>query len=253
MTNLARGCLLLLACVAAGCGQAAYDAKLNDTLAYHKYLHQFASLERKLSQIPDTNLAFRMPAGRRMLGYNEQSANPSNASETIPADRVQASFVRLPNLHVTWEIDDATREGNLYTCVYVASVAPPDPDLPERLRSEVAEAFPEAEVAWEAVDLPTPQFGVSMPWRVLTVTGPQIFYSFRTRGSQTTQGTYLLYLYENDQQQVMLGWRFPTSIADSRDYATISRRMAGSLQILGPVVPPSDTAGEPAGEGASTD
>lgn len=210
-----------------GCGTGGYEKLLRNNTAAISRRAQFNQLYAA-QQIEGTTLLIRFPQVFKR-SYTAASADPDTGQPLDPR-RLQAPFLLLPGFKLCWEAfagpDNARLPYYCYLAAPTAAEIPAGTTLAETLRSQLASKFPGA--AWEEVSCLSPT-GAAIPWRRLTVSGAQDFY---TGGGQyaSLPGRFQLYLYEAQGLYILVGWRVPDSIALTANLDQLAELTAGTLE-----------------------
>jgi hypothetical protein len=106
-STIGRGIATLLLVACSGCGQAAYEAKMEKTLDRLKHEAQFNDLERfgiprteQLLQIPGTSYRIRLPKSffQTATIFTPESQNPLTGVGLMPPELMQPPFIKLPSV-----------------------------------------------------------------------------------------------------------------------------------------------------------
>jgi hypothetical protein len=214
-----------------GCGTRGYEKLVAQRAADFEQRAQFNQLYAD-QQIEGTSISIRFPQVFKR-SYTAASADP-DTGQPIDPRRLQPPFLLLPGFKLCWEAlggpDNARLPYYCYLAVPTAAEIPAGTSLAETLRSELASKFPGA--AWEDVTCRSLE-GALVPWRRLTVSGPQ---DFHVGGGQYSllPGRFQLYLHEAQGQYVIVGWRVPDSIALAANLDQLAELTAGTISVAPP-------------------
>jgi hypothetical protein len=217
MSGATRSKILLVATVlliASGCGTSDYNQLVDRGVATLRSSVKFHGLFGP-STIPGTPYSVRVPV-LYTNSYNQQSAHPDDGDKINP-QRLQAPFMPA-SLPTKLMFEGTVKEGNrklpFYCYITAVEAKPGDAD---RIASEIATGLksvsPDQAPVWEPVDADTPT-GKAIPWRRIRAEGEQPFMVKvdDQLEIQKLPGVYEVWLHEDSDQVVMIGWRAPKSI-----------------------------------------
>ena len=162
------------------------------------------------TEIPGTGLSMRYPKfiDGNAKAYNEQSAEPNGQGNVNPG-RLYPPFLKIPGLHVTYEIPGYDTVSGEQLTIYCYLAAMPAADavvegkpIEEWIQAQLAKTFGDA-VQWEDVKCPT-QAGTQTDWRAITVKGNQVFLDVNAT-PRNVPGVFELYTKELEGNRVLIG------------------------------------------------
>ncbi len=253
--NRFRGPLFLLLFVSiAGCGTGEYgkrfQARLSELQRQAPFTRHLYGGDTPLTDQSDVQLGLfiRLPKffDREPLRTNSQN----ELGGRIDENRTQPPFLRFPGYSMTYEkfMQDKQSRGLPLHC-YIAAVpvkGSAEVDLQTQLADQVKAAFPEAQLTWEEVALPTPT-GETITWKRLSVEGEQRFDA-QDDLSHNLPGRFQIDLHSFEHVRLMLGWRAPDSIAEEAQFFPAANAALGTARSEGPPA----TEGTPAETPAET-
>jgi hypothetical protein len=236
--------VLLALFVAAGCGTAEYERRMQARLVELRHQAKFRSLNDVPSELLEgsTELTIRLPI---KAGVPMTTATPdqNDTSKPMDARRLQPPFLPLPGFKLCFEqMIEAKGQQLPYTMYIAAEKLPPLPEGAEKrdpvestLVNQLQTAFPDGDFKWTDVQCSSPDptstplpgvpptFGTVL-WRSLEVSNDQEFFSIPDGGVQTyvtLPGTLKLFLYEHKENGdtryfVLLGWRVPKTVLEEQ-------------------------------------
>ena len=217
-----RCSLLLLASLLAGCSAGRYDADYGKSLSAYRDAAPFAVLQPQPASFASGRMTVRLP-----LGFVEVVAGPPAVADGPPVkpdpSRLRPPFLaELPGYLGTHERRMVAEGAELPVAVAVGELpaaigrATVEKAILEQARAD--EAFKGGSQAWADREV-VPRNGGPRAWRVLTLTGPQVFESV-VAGNQEYKrwdGTCEIWMSADPQQEVIVvvAWRVPATLAAS--------------------------------------
>lgn len=231
------------ACLCAGCGTAAYEAKLDGAVKQIKLDNQFVGLDVsetlvagiKNEQGIGAKVSLRKPSFFDGPAFTEGAADPRNPVEPLPAERVKPPVLpNFPGFRFSYEIFNTTlnRPPNA-THIYFG-VQPSEAGVSERIANELQAAVPDAAPpAWSNVPATTPTGG-SVMWRTLSINKPQPFWRAGDTTPVERPGLFQIWMYEQQGFQVLVGLR--TTMTDD-ELNELRRNVVAALGTVRVVTP----------------
>lgn len=211
-------CLVLLA---AGCSAARYDADYAKALDKHRSEAPFAVLQTMPVEFAAGRMTARMPQGFGAV-LAEAGGDPGQPAPRLEPSRLRPAFLDdLAGYEGTFERRLAADAAELPASLAVWSLPAADgsraaleKSLLDKARGD--EAFQKTESAWADRQV-VPRAGGPAGWRVLSLTGPQLFESV-VAGNQEYKrwdATCELWLGADpaSDSRVLLVWRVPAPVA----------------------------------------
>jgi hypothetical protein len=242
-----------LGTLAAGCGVAEYEARMEDTIEDLKLQNQFVLLKPEptilngpgeatatvMMRLPYMLLPYR---GATPLLLIEGCTMPENQNEPLPVDRLKPPepLPQIPGFQVSLEQYVPTGAGVRPCYLYVglekadkAAAAATRQKLLDEFKTKVGPTEPRAveNVAWQRMSLETPMPGapkVTIDQLVLECT--QLFW-VRGNTPSPVAGQLTLMTYEAAGHLVVLGWRIPTSAKEFATFNAVTKAAAGTLTV----------------------
>ena len=232
--------LLPAVATATGCGTAEYERRVKDYQDNQLVESVFTDLYEKPEPIPGTTVQLRIPktiTSESAKVFNESSLDPSGVGKIDPR-RVQPPFVKLPGLKATYEMTVADAQGGpLSYYLYLVALPSGSPipgggTLTDNLQQQLTTAFPAAEPKpeWIEVECLTPS-AARIPWKRVQVDGEQEFSTGNSGEFRSVPGTLILYVYEAQGQQVLIGWRVPNDLMKQSRADGLAKVMGGTVEI----------------------
>lgn len=125
LVRLKQFSLALFCLVAAGCGQAGYEARMNETLEQIEHEAKFNALRVEPVPIPGTPYKIRLPNAffNNATVYTPESPNPLTGLPPIPLEMLQPPLVQIPGVHAVYQAAAMDERGvRLPFFLYMASI-----------------------------------------------------------------------------------------------------------------------------------
>ena len=224
----------------AGCGTADYERRVKDFLDNQLVESVFTDLHEKPVPIAGTTVQLRIPKNitpQSAKAFNESSPDPSGVGK-VDLRRVQPPFMKLPGLKATYEMNPPGDAGDpLCYYLYLGALAPGQAvpgggTLANSLQEQLSTAFPASEPKpqWSDVECLTPSTA-RIVWKRIQASGDQEFSTGNAGEFKSAPGTIILYLYESQGQQVLIGWRVPKSLEKQAKADGLAKVMGGTVDL----------------------
>jgi hypothetical protein len=234
--KLAAASLVVLPLV--GCGTAEYEAKLEQTVKRLKIENRFVGLDTeetliaalKNEQGTGAKISIRKPTFFAGSAFTTDTADRLNPGQPMKPERVKPpQLPEYPGFQFSYEQRQMTRGFGMAYAYFGAQAT--DPAVAEKIAADLAAAYPEATPpTWNTVQIDTPDGG-STPWKTISVSGPNVFWSDGGVQADNLPGTLVLWLREERGYQVLLGLRGSDSGIDLVELKRLMAAAAGTVRI----------------------
>lgn len=221
MPPCARGLpTALLVAIAAGCSVGQYDADYAKAVQEYRDAAPFAVLQQQPATLASGRLTITLPAGFDKVIDGPPAIEGEPPKKPDPT-RVRPPFMDdFPGYQATFEQRLVDGDTELPASIAIGAVTgKPDRAAIERSILEQArgdEAFKESQQTWTDREV-QPRDGGPQAWRVLSLSGQQIFESLVAGNPEFKRwdGTCELWISADPKQEVitLLAWRLPERVA----------------------------------------
>lgn len=236
-------CGVVAAVLCAGCGTAAYEAKLEAAIKQLKLDNQFVGLDPsetlvaaiKNEQGVGAKISLRKPSRFDGQAYAEGAADPRDPSKPLPPERVKpAVLMNFPGFRFSYEsVNTAPNRGQYLTNVYCGA-QPVEAGVAERIAGDLQAAFPDSDpLAWSNTPVLTPAGG-TITWRTLSLTQPQTFIRPNDGSTVEVTGLFQVWMYEQQGFQAFVALR---TSATNQELDELRQSIVAALGTIRVVTP----------------
>lgn len=227
--SLAAGLLLLLG-ICCSCGTSEYQRRLEDRIKELKTGSKFNILSPPV-KVPGTSVSLRVPQD-----FNDQTLTEGAVIDGKPVDlrRVKTNLIDIPDLKLTFEgfIVDASGGKQPFYLYVAVSTDPGKMNFTRNIHAELSGKFNNT-TGLTDYQVQTPE-GRTSDWKTCRATGNQVFYYVTPNGDSSFRqmsGVMELLIHDENETLVILAWRMPSTLEQSKDFKTWINLVAGCVKV----------------------